>query len=902
MTSIFNKTLTVAGFLLVFLSSGTSFAWDQNTNANFLIFDKNGTFVSSFHLPEWTLNASGTSPLNVKSILWEKALDESIVAGAITDHFVNPGSSFYGITNMVSGSSLPPGVGTAGGIPSVSFYSFDIATDNASGIATPPVISISIAPGAYDHTLAVEVNVYSNAKNKDISLTINGKKQSVPAIVYVFETMEIIVAATDENGTTTQTFSYTINQPYFVDSDNDGYPDAWEIKYGFNPFKQDMDRDSDGDGYSDLDELLRGYNPAFMSKDEGKDSDGDGFSDADEILRGYAPENDKDHPNVLSLYEVEAKTFSGILFDGMDGAANRHFVIETLAGELLAQADTDGAGHFTVGSLPRGRDAVIRAVFSQTSLPGTLDYVIKRYIPAIPEPHPLDMNYDGKNDPDEWFAAWKKYLAGALEITVNDFTVTTADLARVALLEHAVFMASENNDKSYISFGKFGHRPSPGDLADLEDYLATPRTLPFPGKSEQQQPRVVADLMEDFQRLGSNDCVTFENEVDTLYRAGAVDMEGQISRLVQAGSGKYYAALLTQYTYGYLNDSVFDICNILDKDNDLDGDELTNGQEVSRTDLWALDSNLFMVDTDEDGLSDAMDNCPTCYNPNQEDSDGDGLGDGCDPDNDNDGLANHLEMALGTDPFENDTDGNGFSDYYEWLNPGTVLTLDPVTTPTNNATPLLTGTRVAGATVTVGVENGYLSVQEVVYPDEHTWSCQVNWMADGNNDIIITGTSGATNQEIRSVVLVDTMAPYFYVMGPWGEMEDDSPKLEVELMGVEPGDQISVYLNEVLTAYKPGDTMGPLSPGNYTLRVVGSDPFGNTHAEESYFNIVSVIPWDVYGDGIYDLKDVILGLQILTESVSQGVDVGPYAVKNKTRFSMADMLKVLGIIMSSDGS
>ncbi len=48
----------------------------------------------------------------------------------------------------------------------------------------------------------------------------------------------------------------------YLDSDKDGIPDAWEIKYGLNPFDaQDAAEDKNSDGYSNIEDYLNGTNP-----------------------------------------------------------------------------------------------------------------------------------------------------------------------------------------------------------------------------------------------------------------------------------------------------------------------------------------------------------------------------------------------------------------------------------------------------------------------------------------------------------------------------------------------------------------------------------------------------------------------------------------------------------------
>lgn len=66
------------------------------------------------------------------------------------------------------------------------------------------------------------------------------------------------------------------------------------------------------------------------------------------------------------------------------------------------------------------------------------------------------------------------------------------------------------------------------------------------------------------------------------------------------------------------------------------------------------------VDTDNDGVSDALDNCPTISNEDQANSDGanDG-GDACDADDDNDGIPDDNPDNCRTIPNTDQTDSNG---------------------------------------------------------------------------------------------------------------------------------------------------------------------------------------------------------------------------------------------------
>ncbi len=84
-----------------------------------------------------------------------------------------------------------------------------------------------------------------------------------------------------------------------------------------------------------------------------------------------------------------------------------------------------------------------------------------------------------------------------------------------------------------------------------------------------------------------------------------------------------------------------------------------------------------ITDTDNDGIEDSIDNCPTIANPNQEDDDNNGIGNTCDDDDDDDDgvldLNDNCPLQVNPDQEDDDNDGIGNLCDDDYVDPNTPL-------------------------------------------------------------------------------------------------------------------------------------------------------------------------------------------------------------------------------------
>jgi len=149
----------------------------------------------------------------------------------------------------------PPTVSYVGAIPFVQkpggFVEIRCIATDVSGIKSVTV-NVGTPSDQYGH---MEIHVMSNTSS-DSKYTYTASYGSVGKYVFY-----ITVEDNKGNTKTTDEKTFWIAND-LNDTDSDGMPDAWEEKYGFNPYDPtDASQDADDDGITNIQEYQEGTNP-----------------------------------------------------------------------------------------------------------------------------------------------------------------------------------------------------------------------------------------------------------------------------------------------------------------------------------------------------------------------------------------------------------------------------------------------------------------------------------------------------------------------------------------------------------------------------------------------------------------------------------------------------------------
>ena len=143
---------------------------------------------------------------------------------------------------------------------------------------------------------------------------------------------------------------------YDNDTDSDGMPDGWEIRYMLNATGNDAGDDPDSDGLSNLEEYHHGTSP------RDNDTDSDGMPDGWEVANALDPLNDDaqgdvDSDGLSNLQEYEHETDpcdNDTDGDGMADGWEVQFGLNPLVVDADGDCDTDGLSN--IDEYQRGTD------------------------------------------------------------------------------------------------------------------------------------------------------------------------------------------------------------------------------------------------------------------------------------------------------------------------------------------------------------------------------------------------------------------------------------------------------------------------------------------------------------------------------------------------------------------
>jgi len=164
------------------------------------------------------------------------------------------------------------------------------------------------------------------------------------------------------------------------------------------------------------------------------------------------------------------------------------------------------------------------------------------------------------------------------------------------------------------------------------------------------------------------------------------------------------------------------------------------------------------------------------------------------------------------------------------------VAINPVTSPTNQLSQTVSGSREADATIVITATSS-ASVGTIIYPTATTWSLTISGLIECDTTITATASDAAGNQGSTSVsIRLDTVAPTVAIITPvTGLTSNSSQPLSYS---VSDGIVVVTVDGVVFT----GDTLSNLADGLHTVSVEATDSANNKGSATVSFTVDTVAP------------------------------------------------------------
>ncbi|AFV87037.1 hypothetical protein [Alteromonas mediterranea] len=560
-------------------------------------------------------------------------------ASAYSSNYVNSRSELF----TVSGDSKQDIV-----IPVLS-SSFRVV--GADGVAIPGM-QIEVRGNSYPSGIDYSYSRHTGVTNNEGLVTIAAPIQYVSTTINngplpVYEDMY----RESEESTNTHTDIIYLGTFVVPDSDEDGIPDFYEERFGYDDASFDYDgdgltfleeyqnmsspfsADTDTDGILDVDDTNSQLFKGIGDVDTSLDSDNDGWGDVYEIMQGLDPFDENIKPLLLSNLDLNNEGLESCLIDSIDEWNNRDAVYAHEIGSLSCWdfdlSSLSGIENFVnLSTLRLSYDSEIEDFSALSKL--------KRLVS-------LSITQPGLSSLD--FLSELKAL-NDLNITLDEYAGDLSGLAELNNLQFlAITLGSYDGDLSVI--GTLGQlydlRLADGYNVEKIDFLFNLTELKsltlqnFPLISEELEKLASLEKLENLM-LGSTP-VTSLDWIVALQNLRSFDV------CCQSGVDFSVLSQLPSLKWLYISNSGLTDISFL-QGMELEGLGLWDNEIVDLSPLAGMESLLYIYlggNSDLTCLEDADWELNyfslELYCPFTElDTDGDGLADSIDEDDDNDGI------------------------------------------------------------------------------------------------------------------------------------------------------------------------------------------------------------------------------------------------------------------------